>query len=66
MTAAEVISKKVEARGITLSELSRRTNVKPHALRRVVAGERLLKADEFVALCKELDLDIEDFDTEPD
>lgn len=66
MTATEVIKNAVDARGITMSELARRTGINYFSLRKKLAGERKIKADEFVALCKELDLDIEDFDTEPD
>lgn len=61
MTASAIIAKKVEERGISISELARRVNLNNELLRRSLNGDRKLPADEMVALCKELDLKISDF-----
>ena len=57
----EVLNKRIKERGITTSELARRTDLDPELLRRSLAGTRRLLADEFVRLCSELNLDTSDF-----
>lgn len=61
MTVAEVIGARIKQRGITKAELSRRIAINPNLLDRSIAGTRKFKADEFLALCKELELDLADF-----
>ena len=41
-------------RGISVAELARRIGVDRKRLRRVLNGERAMRADEFVRLCAEL------------
>lgn len=41
-------------RGISVAELARRVGVDRKRLRRVLNGERAMRADEFVRLCAEL------------
>ena len=65
MDVVDVLNKRVSQRGISISELSRRVKMNDELLRRSLNGTRSLKATEFVLVCHELDLDIEDF-TEPD
>lgn len=57
----EVIDRAVKRRGITVAELSRRVEMDPVLLHRSLDGARNIKSYEFVALCAELDLEIEDF-----
>lgn len=64
MDVVDVLNKRVSQRGISISELSRRVKMNDELLRRSLNGTRSLKATEFVLVCHELDLDIEDF-TEP-
>lgn len=64
MQAYNVIAERVKKIGITKAELARRTHIDDELLRRSLAGNRKIPADEFVRLCKELDLDLSDFDTE--
>ena len=65
MDVVDVLNKRVSQRGISISELSRRVKMNDELLRRSLNGTRTLKATEFVAICRELELDIEDF-TNPD
>jgi ribosome-binding protein aMBF1 (putative translation factor) len=65
LDVVDVLNKRVSQRGISISELSRRVKMNDELLRRSLNGTRTLKATEFVSVCHELDLDIEDF-TEPD
>lgn len=62
MIAEKVVSERVKKNGITVAELSRRTNMNPELLRRSLSGIRPLKADELVSLCQELELGISDFE----
>lgn len=61
MKAYEVISSSVQRRGITCAELARRVGMDQELLRRSLSGERKIAADEFVALCGELELSLDDF-----
>jgi len=63
MNVITVLNKKISERGITVSELSRRVGMNDELLRRSLAGTRNVKADEFIKLCRELSLDIDDFTT---
>lgn len=61
MDITNVLNARIKERGITVSELSRRIGMNDELLRRSLAGTRNVKADEFIGLCRELSLDIEDF-----
>lgn len=61
MKAYEVISRRVERNGITVSELARRTEIDYMALRGSLLGKRALKADELISLAAELSLEMSDF-----
>lgn len=61
MTAAEVIAARVNRVGISIAELARRTDIHPELLRRSLNGERVIKADELIRLCVELELSLADF-----
>lgn len=61
MKTYEVVNRRVKRTGITVAELARRTDMQQGLLRKTLIGERVLKADEFVRLCRELDLSISDF-----
>lgn len=65
MQAYEVISRRVERTGITVSELARRANMDHMSLRSSLHGKRALKADELLSLSRELDLTFEDFPKAP-
>lgn len=62
MQVYEVVSRRVERTGITVSELARRTDISYLALRSSLRGERSLRADELVRLSRELSLQLSDFD----
>lgn len=64
MNVIDVLNHRINERGIPVSELSRRIGMNDELLRRSLTGSRNLKATEFVGLCHELDLDIEDFTDE--
>ena len=61
MQAYEVVSRRVECTGITVSELARRTKIDHMALRSSLHGKRALKADELISLAIELNLEMADF-----
>ena len=61
MQVKEVIEDARMKRGISTAELSRRTGIKYQNLWASLNGERSIPAPEFVMLCKELDLSVEDF-----
>ena len=61
MNVIDVLNQRITDRGIPVSELSRRVGMNDELLRRSLSGSRNLKATEFVDLCHELELDIEDF-----
>ena len=61
MDVVTVLNKRIRERGISVSELSRRVGMNDEMLRRSLTGNRNVRADEFVELCHELALDIEDF-----
>lgn len=63
MDIINVLNNRIKERGISVSELSRRVGMNDEMLRRSLAGSRNVKADEFIGLCRELSLDIEDFAT---
>lgn len=56
------INAQIEKRGISVAELARRSGVTYEALRTTLEGERQLKAQELVQLCKALGLSLESFD----
>jgi transcriptional regulator with XRE-family HTH domain len=57
MTAVDLITEKVQEQGITKSELARRVGMSGELLIRILSGKRLLMADEFTAICRELGID---------
>ena len=57
----EVVAERINDRGITVAELARRVGMKSELLRRSLSGERKLYSSEFVPICRELDLEIDDF-----
>ena len=61
MEIYEVIRAKQSERGISTAELSRRTGIGYEQLRNSLRGERNITSEEFVALCIELQMSIDDF-----
>lgn len=61
MLAYEVIDRKVKEIGIPKSELARRVHIDGELLRRSLAGKRKITADEFIRICNEIGLKLEDF-----
>lgn len=62
MSVNEVIRERQEQRGIPISKLAERTGINYEALRVSLKGKRMISAREFVLLCKELELSLDDFD----
>lgn len=61
MNANEVIRQNIASRGIKQNYVAERAGITPELLRRSLAGDRKIPADEFVAICLVLGLDIKDF-----
>lgn len=57
----EVINNRINERGMTLTTVGTRANINPELLSRTLKGQRKLKADELVDLCRVLDLTMDDF-----
>lgn len=66
MEVQTVIKESQERRGISTAELSRRTGIEYEALRTSLRGERGITAGEFVSLCRELGLNLADFEKKSD
>jgi len=64
MCVAEKLKSIVEERGTTYTFLSKRTGIKVDAISKSLSGKRRLPADEMIALCRALDVDLNDLDTQ--
>lgn len=60
MSVTQKIKMIVKDRGITLRYLARKTGLRESALSMALNGKRRLLADELLAICAVLDLDIQD------
>ena len=58
MTARNMIQEQVKKNGMTLKELSRRTGIPYHRVRKAIGGESKIMAYDFLAYCKVLNFDI--------
>lgn len=61
MSAIELVEKRRIERGMSVAELSRRSRIEYDKLYGSIQGERKLLADEFVPVCKALDIKFSDF-----
>lgn len=61
MKAYEIIRDELKDRGISIAHVARKTGIDYQLLRLSMLGERRLHADEFIMLCNELGLDLEQF-----
>ena len=61
MCAAKVIKEYLNNNGIKQSFVANKVHISPELLRRSLDGTRVLKADEFIAICSVLSLDLEYF-----
>lgn len=61
MNVGRTLEKRRVERGISYAELSRRTDVNEDMVSRFCRGISMPKGDQLVAICHELDLDVEDF-----
>lgn len=67
MNIGTVLERKRTERGISYAELARRTNINEDMVSRFCGGSSMPKGYQLINLCKELDLDIDDFpDGQPD
>lgn len=57
-----VLGERRKERGITYAELARRTKINEDMVSRFCRGEAMPKGDQLIRLCRELDLDVEDFE----
>lgn len=62
MCVAEKLKYIVEERGTTYTFLSKRTGIKVDAISKSLSGKRRLPADEMIALCRALNVDLCDLD----
>ena len=64
MSANEVIRAHIQKNGIKQNFVAERAGIPPELFRRSMDGKRKIPADEFVAICNVLSLDIKDFEQE--
>lgn len=62
MTASSVIKKYLTENGIKQNFVAEKAGMSPELFRRSLDGSRKLQADEFIAICSVLSLDLEAFD----
>ena len=62
MTIGDVLESRRKERGISYAELGRRTTINEDMVSRFCNGTSMPKGYQLIRLCKELNLDIEDFD----
>lgn len=61
MRAASVLKEYIKENGIRKSFVAEHAGIAPELLRRSLDGRRKLQADEFVAICNVLSLDLRHF-----
>lgn len=61
MNVVKVLNERIEQEGLPVAQLAQKVNMKSELLRRSLKGTRELKAREFVAICKTLNLEVSDF-----
>lgn len=57
----QILKKHLENNGIKLVFVAEKSNINPVLLSRSLDGKRKLRADEFVSICRVLNLDFKDF-----
>lgn len=62
MNANEVIKNHIANHGMKQNFVAERAGIPPELFRRSLNGERKIPADEFIAICSVLSLDIHDFE----
>ena len=62
MSANEVIKNHITNHGMKQNFVAERAGIPPELFRRSLNGERKIPADEFIAICNVLSLDIQDFE----
>lgn len=60
MTVEELIKQSISERNRNVADEARIVMLDPESLRRALSGKRRLLADELIALCIDLDLEISD------
>lgn len=65
MTIAEVLERRRAQRGISFAELARRTHINEDMVSRFCKGDSMPKGFQLIGLCRELELDLEDFEEVP-
>lgn len=58
MEAKRILKEGINNRGMSLAELSRRTGIPYHRVRKAVDGETKINAKDFIIYCKVLKIDI--------
>ena len=61
MGVEKKLSSVIEEKGISVLSISRRTGIDSQSLYRCMRGEQKLKASEFLAVCKVVEVDPKDF-----
>ena len=57
-----IIGDRIKERGVTLVFISKKADMNPDTLSKTLKGLRNMRADEFVKICRILDLTLDDFD----
>lgn len=62
MTISDVLEQRRKQRGISFAELARRTHINEDMVSRFCKGDSMPKGFQLISLCRELALDLEDFE----
>ena len=65
MNIGTVLERKRAERGISYAELARRTCINEDMVSRFCGGSSMPKGYQLIRLCKELELDVDDFADDP-
>lgn len=64
MSASQKIKEIIESKGITYTFISSKTGISVDAISRTMAGKRKLPADEMIAICEAVGIDLCDLQRE--
>ncbi len=64
MTAVEKVKNLVDARGVSYTFISERTGIPVNAISRSFMGKRRFPADEMIAICRVIGVDLGDLSAE--
>lgn len=62
ISISKKLKEKIEFKGITLTSISRKTNIPVNTISRSLMGKRKLLADELILICKATGIELDELD----